>query len=246
MGYLLAAIRAIVLFLTLSIYLLVYLIGSLLLDEERLLDGLKQSWCKLALKILGVKVHFSGEKLPYTSPQSFLAISNHRSLIDPVIILAYLNVRPLSKAEVADYPLIGYAAKKIGVIFVVRESKKSRKSVINVIKKSLINGKSVLVFPEGTTSSVETTLMFKGGSFMAAAEVTAPILPLTIHYINSYSYWVGNSMTNQYFRHLKHWKSEVYFNVSDFQHNSVDNLKIDVYRERINRNITRFRNKSKQ
>lgn len=245
MGYLLAILRAIILLSSLSLYLLIFLVGSMFLkDSERFINRLKMSWCRMASKVLGLNIILedeSGIAERQENLPAFLAVCNHRTLIDPVVILTTLNLRPLSKAEVAHYPIIGYAAKKIGVIFVQRDKKQSRQNAVKAIKKGLEKGYQILVFPEGTTSGEKTTIDFRPGAFAAANEKMAPVLPLTIHYAQDYAIWLNTSLLNQYFRHFKHLKTQVYFKIGKLKYTSGSAEDVAEIRKEINHNIQVFR-----
>ena len=60
------------------------------------------------------------------------------------------------------------------------------------MKKTLENGYSVLVYPEGTTHIEPRTRDFKRGAFRLAAEQGFPILPMTIEYLDDGDAWIGN------------------------------------------------------
>ncbi len=243
MGYILATIRAILIIVSLCAYLLVFLIeGQITGNPEKVMKRLKKSWCRLVLYIGGIKLHIIDENEGEIEVDDFtyLAMSNHRSFLDPVLAVSYLDVRPLSKAEVADYPIIGYAARKAEVVFVQRENKGSRKAAFNAIKQYLLDGKSVLVYPEGTTSDAATTLEFRKGSFHAAAESKCAVLPLTLHYREKDAIWVNRSLIGQYYQHFKHWHTEAYLKVGRLRHISSDVSDIQAIRAEINENIRTF------
>ena len=135
---------------------------------------------------------------PYS--KACLYVSNHRSMLDPLIELAILDCYILSKAEVAGYPLIGPGAKKSGVLFVERENHDSRKSALIEIEKTLLNGGQVLIYPEGTTQAGELTSDFRRGSFEVAARNGIPVVPVMIDYPHPSYYWTQGSILEYYHR----------------------------------------------
>ena len=155
---------------------------------------IRRSWIKFITPGLGLKIinHNLPEKGKY------LFISNHRSFMDPVVILHYIFALPLAKAEVQSYPLIGFGAGISGVLYVVRDSSDSRLDARRAIAQSLQDDQSVLVYPEGTTFNTRTSGEFKKGSFEIAAVLKVPILPVAIEYEDVNDHWKEKSLFQQY------------------------------------------------
>lgn len=144
------------------------------------------------LPALGVELQLHGT-LPNDQKGPCLLVGNHRSYLDPIIVLADIKALPVSKAEVAHWPLIGFAAKQTGILFVKREKESSRKKTLQAIKNMLQKGYSILLFPEGTTSAVGSkTLPFKPGAFRLATELNIPIIPFAIEYDYPQDAWIGD------------------------------------------------------
>ena len=164
--------------------LLVFELGGLVLrssifgyDRER---GFRyrRKYIRRALKILGVSVQRKGNPID----QPALYVSNHRSMLDPMVNLQVIDACIVSKAEVAKYPLVGRGAKETGVIFVDRSDTTSRSAAKDAIRNALQVGESVLIYAEGTTSNVPLTQQFKLGSFGVAAELGIPVVPVALDY----------------------------------------------------------------
>ncbi|MET0341160.1 MAG: lysophospholipid acyltransferase family protein [Polyangiales bacterium] len=122
-----------------------------------------------------------------------LLVANHISYFDPLIIASLAPCTAIAKADVSAWPCIGELARRLGVMFVERESAVSGARVLREAMRRLEDGVSVLVFPEGTTTHGETVLPFKRGSFGAAALAGVPIVPVAIHYECADMAWVGNA-----------------------------------------------------
>ena len=69
---------------------------------------IRGNFCRSAVKALGIKVITKN----IIQHQGVLYISNHRSMLDPLIELGFIHTYILSKAEVGDYPMIGRGAKE--------------------------------------------------------------------------------------------------------------------------------------
>lgn len=148
-------------------------------------------WAKRSTWMLGIRIQRSGE-VPAPADGPYLFIGNHRSYIDPVALLTDVEALPVAKAEVSGWPLIGYAAKVTGILYVERESKRSRADTLGAMQQYLDKGFSVLVYPEGTTSTDAKTLPFKRGAFRLAAKYGTPVLPVAIEYLDLGDAWVGD------------------------------------------------------
>lgn len=138
----------------------------------------RRKYIRRALKILGVSVQRKGNPID----QPALYVSNHRSMLDPMVNLQVIDACIVSKAEVAKYPLVGRGAKETGVIFVDRSDTTSRSAAKDAIRNALQVGESVLIYAEGTTSNVPLTQQFKLGSFGVAAELGIPVVPVALDY----------------------------------------------------------------
>src|SRR5687767_9200359 len=97
---------------------------------------IRRNFCRAALRVFNIDLHLKGAPLKSNA----LYISNHRSMLDPLIELTFLEVYILSKSDVADYPMIGKGARKTGVFFVDRDSDNSRKAALQSIEKFLTAG----------------------------------------------------------------------------------------------------------
>lgn len=138
--------------------------------------------------LLGIKLTVYGD----FPDKPGLFVCNHRSYIDPAVVLKDLYAFPVSKAEVRKWPLIGYAAKITGIIFVDRENQSSRFETLRSMKDVMSRGYSVLNYPEGTTHDGDKTLAFKPAAFKLALSDNIPIFPIVLDYKHNTDAWVGD------------------------------------------------------
>ena len=117
-----------------------------------------------------------------------LFVSNHQSNMDIAIICGFID-KPkgfIAKKELKKLPLINKWITLAGSIYLDRENpRKSMEGILEGIK-TLKNGHSLVVFPEGTRSRGDKMGEFKSGSFKLATKSKVPIVPLTI----DGTYWV--------------------------------------------------------
>ena len=111
-----------------------------------------------------------------------LFVMNHRSAYDIFVALAHFEARVVSRADLASWPIIGRAARRSGTLFVDRTSKRSGAAVIQAMQDALTQGLGVMIFPEGTTYEGDEVRTFAPGSFHAAAQAGAEVVPVGLAY----------------------------------------------------------------
>jgi 1-acyl-sn-glycerol-3-phosphate acyltransferase len=112
--------------------------------------------------------------------QSAIFMSNHESFLDPPLLMGAIPVPAvyISKKELMQVPFVGWAAWAAGVIFIDRSnSEKAAKSMAKAAEE-IKNGKSVVIFPEGTRTKDGRVGKFKKGGFSLAVKAGVPIVPL--------------------------------------------------------------------
>jgi len=198
-GYILATIRLFLLILSLTLFVGVGLIlKATNLGDQFTAFRIRKFWCNWAAWLLGLKVYATGV---LNQAEGNLYVSNHRSLIDAVIVFSFIqNGWAVSKAEVEKYPIISAGAKLSGVVFVDRENNLSRFETRQKIFELLDQKQSVIIYPEGTVSIARGTLPFRKGSFEAAEKANAPIVPIAIEYMDpDRDFWWHAHIMHQYF-----------------------------------------------
>jgi 1-acyl-sn-glycerol-3-phosphate acyltransferase len=112
-------------------------------------------------------------------------VANHISWLD---IFAINAVRPaafIAKAEIRQWPLIGWLAARNDTVFLRRGSHGHARIVNTSIDNRLNAGVDVALFPEGTTTDGTHLLGFHAALLQPAIETGRPILPLAISYLNA-------------------------------------------------------------
>lgn len=121
--------------------------------------------------------------------QSYVFAANHTSLYDIFVIYGFIgrSFKWVMKKEIRDIPFVGRACKAAGHIFINRKAMKQALHSIEEVKKTLSNGVSVVIFPEGTRTKTGKTGVFKRGAFKVATETNLPIVPVSI--AGAYKLW---------------------------------------------------------
>ena len=138
-------------------------------------------WARLTCWLTPVNVFVTG-KGNIAPKKSYVIVANHQTGWDIFLLYGYLPIdfRWIMKKELRKLPFIGYASEKVGHIFIDRSSPRAAMESLNEAKRKLVNGNSVLIFPEGTRSKSSQMLPFKKGAFKLAYELGLDILPVTI------------------------------------------------------------------
>lgn len=139
---------------------------------------LKRRWSRQLLDVLGVRL----ETQPTDAPAGSLVVANHVSWLD---IFAINGLRPaafVAKAEIRDWPLIGWLAQANDTVFLRRGSRGHARLVNGEIDALLEAGTDVAVFPEGTTSDGTHLLGFHAALLQPAIETGRPLLALALSY----------------------------------------------------------------
>jgi len=146
--------------------------------------SVRLGYAKTLLAKLKIAVDVKNEdKLPKDG--QFLLLSNHRGIIDPLIVelaLKETNIFGLwiSKKELYKSPFFGMFVRNAGAILLDRE-KSQMSGFFSDIKAEVKKGSSIFIFPEGTRNKSEKALIdFKEGFRIIALKNRLPILPVYI------------------------------------------------------------------
>lgn len=145
-------------------------------------------WSGALIRLFGIDLRVidesggAGGALPAGATRGRLVVANHRSTIDIGLMLHAFGGHMVSRDDLSRWPLIGPAAASVETIFVDRESTTSGVQAIRTMARYLAMGRSVTVFPEGTTYPDDEVRPFHKGAFVAAKSADAVILPVGLAY----------------------------------------------------------------
>ena len=114
--------------------------------------------------------------------QSYVIVSNHQSQYDIFVLYGWLGIdfKWVMKQELRKVPALGIACEKIGHIFIDRSNTAAALHSLNEAKSKIVNGTSVIFFPEGTRRRDHRLGTFKKGAFRTAIDQQLPLLPITV------------------------------------------------------------------
>ena len=118
----------------------------------------------------------------FTWDQPCILMANHESYLDVPALIAVLPspVRFVARKEVFKTPIMGQAMRATGQISIDRSNRDQAIESLSRAARQISNGRTVLVFPEGTRSKDGEIQSFKKGGFMLALEAQVPIIPVGV------------------------------------------------------------------
>lgn len=139
------------------------------------------TWAKLNAWATPVFVRVSGIE-HVNRKQSYVIVCNHQSLYDIFILYGWLGIdfKWVMKKELQKVPVLGAACDAMGHIYIDRSDGARAVEELNRAKERIVDGISVLFFPEGTRSLTGALRPFKKGAFKMALDLGLPVLPVTI------------------------------------------------------------------
>jgi 1-acyl-sn-glycerol-3-phosphate acyltransferase len=140
--------------------------------------ALRERWARNMLEGIGVELRIEGAPIA----SGALILANHISWLDVLVIASLTPAMFVAKSEVRRWPAIGWLAARAETLFLRRASGRSLLAVKNRIAKLLLEGRSVALFPEATTTEGETVLPFRSGMLQAAVDGDRPVQAIALAY----------------------------------------------------------------
>jgi 1-acyl-sn-glycerol-3-phosphate acyltransferase len=165
---------------------LLWLLGS----PPKMVRQFSRVWARGILALLtaitGVKYVERGHALRLNGP--CLIIANHQSTWETLAALVlFPDVAIVTKRELLRIPVMGWFLKHSPMIVIDRaEAAKALREMVEASRKALADGRSVLIFPEGTRTPVGAPVKFKRGVELLYRTLGVPALPVAI---NSGRFW---------------------------------------------------------
>ncbi len=167
------AVKGPVLLAHIALYALIAALPPQGLDER-----FARWWCRVACFILGLRVRRVGQ----ASPAPTLFVANHISWLEVVALEATTPVGFVAKEEVRRWPVVGRLAACSGTLFLRRHSARAASRTMTSVLERLAEGRSVAVFPEGTSTDGADVLAFKASMFEAPSRLGCDVQPVSVRY----------------------------------------------------------------
>ncbi len=133
-----------------------------------------------AALVCGMQPRIEGQPLrPHT-----LAIANHTSWIDILLLGGWTGAAFVSKAELQKTPLLGWIARQNRTIYIDRAQRRESHEQVRRIRSALERPQPLVIFPEGTTGSGRQLLAFRSTLLKAVASPPdgVSVRPVAIDY----------------------------------------------------------------
>jgi 1-acyl-sn-glycerol-3-phosphate acyltransferase len=148
----------------------------------RVLRAVCMSWARLgvwsARHILGIRTAVEGQ----VAPGPALYPAKHQAMFETMAVAAMLGAPVIvMKRELAQIPVWGWAARRYGVIVVDRAANaKALRQMMREAKAALGEGRSVLIFPEGTRVAPGEKPPIRSGFAGLYRALGLPVVPVAL------------------------------------------------------------------
>lgn len=153
----------------------------------RLAHGTIRTWGMLSFVFIGMPIRIDWRFRPEPG-QAYVYCANHFSYFDIAVtgVMVPGLYAFIGKIGVRKIPLFGYMYARLHIM-VDRSSAQSRAYSLAKCMRTLAQGRSIIIFPEGGIKAETPPAMvypFKDGAFTMAIQQQVPIVPLTL--VNNY------------------------------------------------------------
>jgi 1-acyl-sn-glycerol-3-phosphate acyltransferase len=157
-------------------------VSSVLLGRKafRLQEAIRRHWCASVCRILNVEIEVVGKPCSKTQ----LWVANHISWLDIIALGGRHPLLFVAKAEVADWPVMGYLARRLGTLFVRRGDAEQTTAIAEQMAWQLRQGRQIMLFPEGTTTDGSRVLRFHAKLLQPAQLAHAPVQAIAVEYLD--------------------------------------------------------------
>jgi 1-acyl-sn-glycerol-3-phosphate acyltransferase len=127
-------------------------------------------------------IPFRVRGLEHLPAQPCIALSNHASYVDGMLVTAALPGRFtfLVQHGAASWPYVGLVIRRMGVRFVNRTAAREAALATRDLIVRLQSGESLAIFPEGTFRKPAELMAFQNGAFVIAARAGVPVVPAVL------------------------------------------------------------------
>ena len=138
-------------------------------------------WIGPIQRIGGVDLHKSGEE-NIVNDRPVLYVGNHQGDMDILLIMHEFGelYSIVAKIETKKVPVVAQWMANADCIFMDRGNPRHTLESIKQAQELLENGRTVVIFPEGTRAKGPDMNEFKPGAFRCALKAKVPIVPFVI------------------------------------------------------------------
>ncbi len=121
-------------------------------------------WFRRIAASMSLRIHAHGQP----TQETVLFVANHITWLDIITLGCLLPANFVAKQEVRQWPVLGWMCAVAGTLFVRRGDLDSAHAALALLQQHLFAGKSIVVFPEGTSTDGSRVCPFKRRLFQPA------------------------------------------------------------------------------
>ncbi len=135
---------------------------------------------RLFFVLAGVRLTLEGRE--YLTSEPRILVVNHASYLDSLVLLAVLppGYSLVAKRELGGNVVLRRAVHRLGVVFVERFDRARAAHEVDALEQRVRDGRSLVVFPEGTNRRIPGLFPFRLGAFLVAGRAAVPVVPVGI------------------------------------------------------------------
>ncbi len=134
---------------------------------------------RILLFLAGIRVTVRGK---LSSHRPLLVVCNHMSLFEIATFPVAFGGSFVAKADVRNWPLVGWISEKFGVVFVDRRPSHALEALTVVQERVKTVKYPMFLFPEGTTTNGAYVKPFKSTLFNFVENSDVAVQPMAVHY----------------------------------------------------------------
>lgn len=141
-----------------------------------------RGWASGVLRICRIRTRLVGSE--YVRPgQTYIYAANHASMFDIMAVLEAIpdDVHIMFKKELSRVPIWGWMLAISPYIMIDRYNAREANAALERSASAIREGRSVLIYAEGTRTTTGSLQPFKRGAFALAAKSGVPVIPVTIN-----------------------------------------------------------------
>ncbi|KQP54166.1 acyl-phosphate glycerol 3-phosphate acyltransferase [Methylobacterium sp. Leaf399] len=173
-----------------ALFLVPLVVLALCGSPERPIRAATRLWARGILyglrRIVGLTYVEEGRE--HIPSEPCLIVANHQSAWETLAFLVLIpDVAIVAKRELVAIPVVGWFLKRSPMIIIDRANgSQALRTMIDQSREAIAQGRSVLMFPEGTRGEIGEPVQFKRGVELLYARLGLPVLPVAV---NSGLYW---------------------------------------------------------
>lgn len=151
----------------------------ILLPRGRFSVAYMRFFMRILLILSGIKITVHGSLSKY---RPLMVISNHISIFEIATFPVAFGGSFVAKKEIESWPLVGWIARKFGVVFIDRRPSHA-KDALRLVQETVSKiTYPMFLFPEGTTTNGSYVKKFKSTLFNFVENSNVMVQPMAMHY----------------------------------------------------------------